>query len=369
MRPRHLVLFWVVGVLVAAPAHGVVCQRKKSGALRVRSTECKKSEVVFAGALGPTGPAGPQGPGGELRIYGDGSAGARTITGIVALEDVNLQFTDLTIETGAFVGVPSGSVIRCAGTFTNNGLLTVVGGAEGAEVFAPSTASVHPADRAAHPGVSPAPAMNGEQTDNTLGNTAQGDGGAGLPERQARRLLAPGLFGGGGGGGARSASGGVAGGGGGSLTILASAGVFNNGQINASSLGQPNLCAGGGAGGVLIIGSRGTVTNNGTLRAAGGKGGDSSNDCGAGGGGGGGIVHLLGPAINVGVVDVAGGAPGATGAPGSVNLARRSGGGGGGGCAGKGGLGGPVFGSNPMAATAGNPGLVLQSQLDPTSLF
>jgi hypothetical protein len=324
---------------------------------------------VFAGALGPTGPAGPQGPGGELRIYGDGSGGARSIAGFASLDDeANVQFTDLTIEAGAQLFVASGTVIRCTGTFTNNGVVFVGGAAGGGMMFAPSTGSFVASDRPAHPGVSLAAAGNGEQTDN-IGNTVQGSGGVPVSEHQARRLLAPGILAGGGGGIARSANGGSAGDGGGALVILAGAAIVNNGQISANFSILPSSCAGGGAGGILILASRGAITNNGALRAQGGSGGASSNDCGPGGGGGGGIVHLLAPAVNVGVVSVTGGTPGATGPPGSVNQTRRSGGGGGGACGGRGGAGGAVFGADPMDASAGDPGLSLQSQLDPTSLF
>ena len=88
--------------------------------------------------VGPQGPDGPQGamgaPGvdgvagtdGSLRIYGNGSAGAHVVS---VAEDwgstppSNLMFTDFTINSGMTLDIPSGIVIRCKGTFTNNGTI------------------------------------------------------------------------------------------------------------------------------------------------------------------------------------------------------------------------------------------------------
>ncbi|HXJ34509.1 MAG TPA: hypothetical protein VMS22_10810 [Candidatus Eisenbacteria bacterium] len=365
MRPCVLLVSCVVGVLVAATADAVVCQKKKSGTLRVRPIECKRGEIPFEGAFGP---AGPQGPGGELRIYGNGSAGPLTVETQNAFDDVtNLQFTDLTIPTTALVFVASGTVIRCTGTFTNNGTLQVGGAAEGASHFVPNGGSIDPASRGAHPGVSPGAAMSGERAQSV--SSYAGSGGTALEPRQARRLLAPGLYGGGG-GGYGSGQFGSGGTGGGSVTILAAVAAVNNGVIDASGTTQQSFTAGGGAGGIIIVASRGSVTNNGVLRAEGTAGGDSFLDGGAGGGGGGGIVHLLAPTINsVGSVAVAGGAPGATGSPGSVIASIRYGGGGGGACGGAGGYGGSVNNQSPIAATGGDPGQMFESLLDPTSLF
>lgn len=372
MRLRLVLVSCVVSVLLVAPVSAIVCQKKKSGVLRVAAA-CKRNEVPFEGALGPVGPVGPSGAagmpgaGGELRVYGDGSAGALTTDLLTSLDDVTLEFTDFTIPTGMSVFVGSGTIIRCTGTFTNNGTLFVGDGTEGARFFVPNTNSISLASRGAHPGNSRGAAMNGERAMGVSSNP--GAGGTALDTRQARRLLAPGAFGGGGGGYGTS-SGGNGGTGGGSLTILAATAIVNNGVIDANARSQQSYGAGGGAGGVIIAGSRGSISNNGILRADGSEGGDSLSDGAAGAGGGGGIVHLLAPVINaVGSVSVAGGPPGAQGAPGSVSAPIRHGGGGGGACGGNGGQGGIVNNSNPGAASAGEPGQSFESLVDPTSLF
>ena len=375
MRLRVLLASCVVGVLLAAPAGAVVCQKKKSGTLRVRPTECKRVEIPFAGALGPQGPQGPPGVDGALRVYGDGSAGARTVSDDIELDDPTAQHTDLTIAVGGTLVVQSGTVIRCTGTFTNNGTLLVQTGAQGARCLqnaAPSTPSHRPADR----GMALGAAMNGELGDNTALRFG-GPGGEPLNEQQARATLEPGVHAGGG-GGCGSTYGGEGGPGGGSVTVLAATAIVNNGVINVTPRTAPYYGGGGGgAGGALILASRGSVTNNGTLRADGAAGGDAfagggatQAGSGAGGGGGGGIVHLLAPVIQAaGVVSVAGGIPGPPGGTGFLTTVLRFGGGGGGASGGRGGRGGNVTGNDAEAALAGEPGLSLESVVDPTSLF
>jgi hypothetical protein len=66
-------------------------------------------------------------------IYGDGSAGPRIVSSDASLDDdVNRQYSQLTIESGATLTVPSGTVIRVSGSFTNNGTIVVGTGARGA---------------------------------------------------------------------------------------------------------------------------------------------------------------------------------------------------------------------------------------------
>lgn len=43
----------------------------------------------------------------------------------------NFQFTDFSVAAGVTLTVPSGTVIRCTGTFTNNGTIVVNTGAPG----------------------------------------------------------------------------------------------------------------------------------------------------------------------------------------------------------------------------------------------
>ncbi len=83
------------------------------------------------GLQGPAGNPGAAGAPGDLRIYGDGSAGSRTVSnleawagsGVIAL---NLQFQNFTVNPGATLTVPSGTVIRVAGVFQNNGTIRVL---------------------------------------------------------------------------------------------------------------------------------------------------------------------------------------------------------------------------------------------------
>src|SRR5262245_35538643 len=60
---------------------------------------------------------GVNGAVGQLRIYGNGSAGDATVTqdiGLFALvPSGNVQFRNLTINAGVTLTVPSGSVLRC----------------------------------------------------------------------------------------------------------------------------------------------------------------------------------------------------------------------------------------------------------------
>src|SRR5690606_15190715 len=97
-----------------------------------------------AGPPGPEGSAGPAGPQGEpgapgadgqLRIYGDGSAGHLVVSEDSALldhePDGNYQFASVTIESGATLSVVSGITIRCLGAFTNHGTIEVGTGAFG----------------------------------------------------------------------------------------------------------------------------------------------------------------------------------------------------------------------------------------------
>jgi hypothetical protein len=330
-----------------------------------------------AGSQGPAGPAGtqgvqgPVGADGSLRIYGNGSAGAKTVAASGVLADTNLQYTDFTVSAGATLNIPSGAVIRCTGTFTVNGAIVVAAAAQGSlqsgfaggfdGAYAP--ASLGNALRAAAPG---------EFGPNTV---TQSGGLAGLGINnvfQARQILRPGVFGGGGAGGSFAADGSD---GGGSLVVLARTAVAVGaaGSIRADgSVGGSRV--GGGGGGIIILASPATITiaAGAAISAVGGPGGASDSFAAAGGGGGGGIVHLLAPTTtNAGTITVGGGAGGTAGAPGSVGGTNRQGGGGGGGCFGSGGSGGSVISNpgNPGAGGAGGAGALLLTNVDPTSLF
>jgi hypothetical protein len=337
-----------------------------------------------SGATGPQGPTGPsgamgsQGPEGDLRIYGNGSAGALTVSGIKTLytdvaTNYNLQFTDLTIAANALLSVPSGTVIRCTGTFTNNGAILVdsvqaVGGSS--YDFSPlNPPNFRFTYRPPGAGVSGSMAEGG--TFAVSGDyCTHGRGAEGLSADEARAVLMPGVVGGGGGAGALH-NGGA---GGGTLVLLAKTAVVN-GQSATITADAGNTFVGGGgggAGGVVILTSLGRVANLGTINVRGGDGGGSDNNDGPGGGGGGGIVHLLSPTVTAGTVVVTGGAAGTHSF--QVDLIPRAAGGGGGACGGAGGDGGDIPDSvgPPVTSTAGSaglPGYTLVTQTDPTLLF
>jgi hypothetical protein len=312
---------------------------------------------------------------GSLRIYGDGSGGSVTIpSGITdwfqdstAVQPVptptNFSFVNFTVQSGAFFEIPSGTVIRCTGTFTLNGNLLVRPGT--------ATYSTNPG------GTLPEIHFGASTLAGRFGNTGDatairkgGSGGKGLREIQARQLLHPGLFGGGEGASLGVTSDDFAGG---SFTVLAQGAILigATGNLDASAF---NLAlsdgAGGSAGGVIVLASKTSVTNQGTIHADGLFGSGSSTDIGAGGGGGGGIVHFLAPTITQGTVTVAGGSAGTAGALGSVTSTPRRGGGGGGACGGDGGAGGDVnTAGDPQTPAAGSPGKILLSHVDPTPLY
>ena len=79
----------------------------------------------------PPAPTPPTPPPPPPRVYGDGSAGARVIDQNTDFKDANLQFTDFTIMPGVTMTIESGAVIRCTGTFMNQGTIVVRTGAEG----------------------------------------------------------------------------------------------------------------------------------------------------------------------------------------------------------------------------------------------
>ncbi len=337
---------------------------------------------LVSGLLGFVG-CGTQMPGGMspsasdvlALIFGDGSAGARTIS---TDEDwsvtypTNLQFTDFTVSAGRTLTVPSGATIRCRGVFTNNGMIRVLNGAQGGSNRGGDTGDLVPYNSPPEAGIALGAAVNGD-VGNNAGIRLQGDGGLGVGSLQARQILDPGPKAGGGGGTILNTVGTK---GGGSLRVLARGAILNAVGASISAEGETSVGIsgrGGAGGGVVILASRESVTNNGTISVAGSAGGNSSIDTAPGGGGGGGFVHLLAPTINQGggsTVTVAGGAAGTV--VGMVTQNFRSGGGGGGACRGDGGDGGFVPAGatvTPGAAQAGQPGEVLLSQLDPTTVF
>jgi hypothetical protein len=286
---------------------------------------------------------------------------------IPAVDVPNLQFTDFTVNNGITLTVPSGTVIRCSGTFTNNGTIDVATGSVGSNrgggggVDA-STQGL--AEAVAHPGVTRRSAGNGEIGDNNNQQSA-GFGGPGLDRLQARLILMPGVNGGGGGGRGLSGSGSA---GGGTIVVLARTGIVNTGNIFASGA---SAGGGGGGGGIVILASMTSINHaGGFINCLGGDGANSTSTEAACGGGGGGIIHFLAPAItSAGVTNTASGIGGFTST--LVSGARRAGGAGGGGCGGDGGTGSNI---TDMAGNQGGPsspsgGYIFSTTVDPTSLF
>lgn len=323
------------------------------------------------GVQGIQGVQGLAGADGQLRVYGNGSAGAHNIT--AGDEDwsgnnpttliTNLQFTDFTIANGRTLTVPTGTVIRCTGTFTNGGAIVVNVGAAGSHRNNANSTTVEGALTTANPGVSRRAPGNGEIGANADVQDA-GFGGANVDQLTARNLVMSIPFGGGGGG---TGFNGSAGAGGGSFVVLAKTGIVNTGTISAN--GSTSANGGGGAGGIIVLASMTSVSNTGTINANGANGADSNISLAACGGGGGGIIHLLAPTVTAGTTNVTAGSGGST-ATAPTNSPRSSGAGGGG-CGGAGGTGSNVStaGGTQGGTTAAAAGYTLTSVVDPTSLF
>jgi hypothetical protein len=365
---RSSIALSALAVLLAAPfvpparnaEATVLCTRKKGGRVIARQA-CKKKEVQLGAAVVGVG-----------LPWGDGSAGARTVSADEdwsdpAVAPSHLQFTDLSIVAGATLTVPSGTVIRCTGTFTNQGGVTVLPGVDGGLIQGVDATTGDAPLTPAHPGVARSAATAGEWGGNA--NTrVGGNGGRGLSETEARGVLLPGFPGGGGGGGALSS--GSASRGGGTLVVLARTGIVNAAGAAIRADAESADRGGGGAGGIVVLASPGAVTNAGRINARGSAGQDSASNRGPSAGGGGGIVHLLSPSpSDTGTIDVSGGSAGNV--TGNVSASQRGGGGGGGGCGGDGGGANtvPAGSAPPNASSPGEPGHVLLTTVDPTSLY
>lgn len=339
------------------------------------------------GAQGPQGAqgvAGPAGADGSLRVYGDGSAGDRIVSGNEDWnsgpdQPKNLQFQSLTIEAGAVLTVPSGMTIRVLGAFVNDGTIVVLPGAEGGFAGADAPGGIDndlSTLTIAEPvsGIATASAQAGSGINGGAG--VGGRGGIGLSEFESRQLISvTTLAGGGGASGGWDASGTTffnqGSRGGGALRVIAMGEIVisDNGEIFAD--GQSGV-GGGGGGGLVVLASMTGVENSGSIMARGGDGESSDSDEAPSGGGGGGIVHMLAPSVSsTGIVDVDGGLGGSNAS--MVTTTVRFGGGGGGASGGSGGNGGTTQaapgGDVPTEAGDGGAGFSLVTELDPTALL
>lgn len=288
------------------------------------------------------GAAGPQGESGALALYGNGSAGAVTVssntnlvTSSTALGSLALLFTNFTVNAGVTLTVPSGTVIKCTGNVVINGTIIVDKGAGNG-----------------HPGIGM-----------SLGAVNAGGIGIASTFQAGTNFLRIPPYGGG--AGARPNANCIDGEGGGSFAIyaLGSINVSATGAINANGVSSSNTASGavgipgggGGGGGVIVLVSKSTITNSGAIRANAGNGsngfdGNAGNAEGGGGGGGGGLIVIVAPTSPTitGTTQTAGGLGGNTGGA----SATLNPGGGGGGASGNGGNGGTT-GSAPSFGASG----------------
>jgi hypothetical protein len=297
-------------------------------------------------------------------VYGNGSALDRTISGVVTLTDTNLQYVNFTVDVGAELTVASGTIIRCTGTFTNNGTIIVQQFARGGFGLGDDSTEFG-ALAPPEGGLSARAAGQGEFGDNTQVRSG-GSGGVGLSEFEARWILTPGPHGGG--GGAASDDSGAMGGG--TFVVLARAGIVNAGTISADGQSALNAGSGGGGGGVIVLASLTQITSSGTLSAKGGNGENADSNEAPSGGAGGGIIHLLSPTVtDTGTENVEGGVAGG-GAGGTTTVTPRRAGAGGGASGGNGGDGGDVGTDDVVSPAAnGSAGYYFTSPIDPTPLF
>jgi hypothetical protein len=226
------------------------------------------------GLAGPQGLIGPQGVPGTLSFYGDGSDGALTISSTVDWTQSPpggmLQFSSFTVTGTGALTVPSGLVIRVTGDVNINGAITVAPSSVYSFYGGGGCAGFPPGNSTALPGLNALKAR-------TLLKEPPGQGGGGTITILAAGSILIGA------GGSISAPG-----------VNGATAVFNSVVLGQAS-----------AGGIVILASRTSVINNGTLNANGGNG--ANQTCcsyAAGSGAGGWIIHLLGPSLFSGNVNV-----------------------------------------------------------------
>lgn len=306
---------------------------------------------------------------------GDGSAGDLTVAAGQnwnATPPANPNFANIAINAGQTLTVPAGTTIRCSGTFTNNGTLSVTPGATTDGNFDALSTSGGPTyflTAVAHPGDTPGPATLGSAHNNGVVNPQAlggGTGGKAIPRAVAQTSFGSFRIGGGSGAGYDFQGNR----GGGLVKIYCEGAIVSAGVIQAAGENGGNGTIGGGGGGIVVLASRTSASNTGTINVNGGNGNTARTWGGNGGGGGGGIVIMISPTAPVlGTVNVAGGS-GST-ATTSVTDGARTGGAGGGGSGGAGGDGGSVTGAAtgvPSNASDGAAGYSITMPLDPATI-
>jgi hypothetical protein len=298
---------------------------------------------------------GPAGDDALDPVYGDGSAGDLIVgPGSTTLDQANLNFANIVIQPGGTLSLRSGTVLRCTGSFSNDGTLRVIDFAKGGSQDIPSATRPNPNSVAAgRSDLLGNVAGNGECGDNALTRVGGSGGDVGFVSASPLlpRITQFRSTGGGGGGASHTGSGGDGGG----VVYLACAGaVLNVGVISAEGA-DGSTGAGGGGGGIVVIASGSQINNTGIISVTGGNGGSSSASRGAGGGGAGGAIVLISPSVIQGSTFVAGGLTGSNAI--DISSAYRCGGGGGGPSLGFGGVGGGVAtNGNADNASSGTDG-------------
>jgi len=316
--------------------------------------------------------------GGAKKLFAsDGSDGDLTISSYTdwnSTPPTGIYFDNVTIDAGVDFYVPAGTTIRCSGAFTNNGTITVLGGAEAEGAFSGLSASSGPAmgmTSVAHPGDTRGAATLGNSNNNHTANPVSlGGGTPGKAIPQAIAMSSFSNFKIGGGSGAGYDNQGNAGGG--LLKVYCNGTIENNGTINAIGENGNNQSIAGGGGGIVILASRTVIDNStGIIDVSGGDGGTAGSFGGNGGGGGGGIIILASPTVPIlGTETVSAGTGGDNISENTVTVGFRTAGAGGGGSGGRGGHGGYVNSlGTPSSGGTGIDGYVITLNKDPSMLI
>ena len=312
---------------------------------------------------------------------GDGSAGDLITDGTatdnwLSNPPANPFFNDVIINAGETLTVPAGTTIRCTGSFTNNGTLQVLGGADNRGVqsgLAGSSAPIGMISAIAHPGDTPAAAILGVYSATSTFSMSGGPGGLAIPQATAITSFSNFRIGGGSG---LSYTSGISTGGG-LVKIYCTGPILNASGASILATGDSSTAGGtsGGGGGIVVLASQTSVDNaDGVIDVSGGYGADSSTYAGNSGGGGGGIIVMVAPTAPVPGTDtvntiVTGGLGGAGTT--IITTESRMAGSGGGGSGGAGGAGGYVYSgttSTPGAGGNGSPGYTITMTLDPITV-
>jgi len=113
-----------------------------------------------------------------FNVYGDGSGGIKKVSVSETLTDPLSSYTSVEIDAGVTWTVPSGTVIRCNGKFTNNGTIVVEAGTFGGQTNGSDTTANSLAYAQPLAGVSSRAPSSGEFGDGGQ-NRAGGYGGFG----------------------------------------------------------------------------------------------------------------------------------------------------------------------------------------------